>query len=300
MQAMQFDEYGDPDVIHLGEREEPHAGPGQVRIRVRAAGVNPMDWKIRSGMVAQMMPVEFPHVPGLDGAGEVDEVGEGVTDVAVGDRVFGKGTATTAEHAVLSSWAALPEALSFEEGAALGVPVETAARILDTLGVQAGDTIVVDGAAGGVGTAVVQLARARGLEVIGTASERNHDFLRELGATPTTYGEGLADRVRDLTDAPIGGGLDLVGHGGVPELIALTGDPGKVVTIADYGAAQQGAIVSTGSDPANYALGEVAGLAENGRFKPVVEEALPWAEAPAAHQRSQDGHVRGKLVLTVP
>jgi NADPH:quinone reductase-like Zn-dependent oxidoreductase len=299
VQAVEFSEYGGPEVLHVGERPEPHAGPGQVRIRVRAAGVNPMDWKIRSGMMAGQMPRDLPHVVGLDGAGEVDEVGEGVTGVSVGDRVFGQGPATTAEHAVLKSWALLPDGTSFEEGAALGVPVETAVRILDALDLAAGDTVVVDGAAGGVGTAVVQLAVQRGLQVIGTASERNHAHLRDLGATPTTYGAGLADRVRTLTDGPGAGALDLAGRGSVPALVELTGDPARVVTIADFAAGEQGVQVSTGGRPATDALAEVAALLESGDFE-VVVEALPWTEAAEAHARSQAGHVRGKLVLTVP
>jgi NADPH:quinone reductase-like Zn-dependent oxidoreductase len=300
MRAIEFSEYGDPEVLHLAERREPHAGPGKIRVRVHAAGINPMDWKIRSGMMAGQLSTVLPAVPGIDAAGVVDELGDGVTDVRVGDRVFGKGTATTAEYAVLSAWALLPESVSFEEGAALGVSVETAARVLDLLGLEAGATIVVDGAAGGVGTAVVQLAVARGLEVVGTASPANHDHVRALGATPTTYGAGLVDRVRDLTDAPVAGALDLVGKGSVPELVELTGDPTKVVTIADFGAGESGVHVSTGGQAADYALAEVARLIEEGRFTVVLEDALPWEQAAAAHARSQAGHVRGKLVLTVP
>jgi NADPH:quinone reductase-like Zn-dependent oxidoreductase len=299
MRAMQFDEYGEPGVIHLADREEPHAGPGEIRISVRAAGVNPMDWKIRSGAMASMMPVALPHVPGLDGSGVVDEVGDGVTGVEVGDRVFGNGTATTAEYAVLKRFARIPESLDFAQAAALPVPVETAVRILDALELSEGDTIVVDGAAGGVGTAVVQVAVARGLVVIGTASEHNHEHLRSLGATPTTYGAGLVDRVHDLTDAPIAGGLDLVGHGSLPDLISLTGDPDKVITIADFSAGELGVTISTGAAPAVHALDEVSRLVDEGRFTVVVEDVLPWTDASVAHERSQAGHVRGKLVLVV-
>lgn len=299
MRAMQFDEYGEPGVIHLAEREEPHAGPGEVRIAVRAAGVNPMDWKIRSGALASMMPLPLPHVPGLDAAGVVDEVGEGVSGVQVGDRVFGNGSATTAEYAVLKRFARIPESLDFAQAAALPVPVETAVRILDALALSDGDTVVVDGAAGGVGTAVVQVAVARGLKIVGTASQGNHNYLRDLGATPTTYGPGLVDRVHDLTDAPVAGGLDLVGHGSVPDLITLTGDPAKVVTIADFSAGELGAILSTGDTPAVHALDEVSRLVDDGRFTVVVEDILPWTDAGAAHERSQAGHVRGKLVLAI-
>lgn len=189
MRAVQFDQYGGPEVLHLAEAPEPHAGPGQVRVAVEAAGVNPMDWKIRSGAMAGAVPLDRPQIPGLDAAGVVDEVGAGVEGIAVGDRVFGNGSGVTAEYAVLRAFALVPTDLTFEQAAALPVAVETAARILDVLDLHPSQLVVVDGAAGGVGTAVVQLAVARGLKVVGTASEGNHAFLRELGALPTTYGE---------------------------------------------------------------------------------------------------------------
>lgn len=300
MRAVQFQEYGDPEVLHLAEAPEPHAGPGQVRIAVEAAAVNPMDWKIRSGAMAGMMPLELPSIPGLDAAGVVDEVGAGVEGVAVGDRVFGNGSAITAEFAVLSAFAAVPTPLTAVEAAALPVSVETSARVLDLLDLHPGQLVVVDGAAGGVGTTLVQLAVARGLTVVGSASEASHDLLRELGATPTTYGQGLADRVHALVDEPVAGGLDLAGKGGVRELVALTGDPARVVTIADFGAGAQGVVVTDGSEGrAFYALGEVSKLIEEGRFRVVVDHVFGWSEAAKAHELSQAGHVRGKIVLTV-
>ena len=300
MRAVQFDQYGGPEVLHLAEAPEPHAGPGQVRITVEAAGVNPMDWKIRSGAMAGSVPLDRPQIPGLDAAGVVDEVGAGVEGIAVGDRVFGNGSGVTAEYAVLRAFALVPTDLTFEQAAALPVAVETAARILDVLDLHPGQLVVVDGAAGGVGTAVVQLAVARGLKVVGTASEGNHDFLRELGALPTTYGVGLADRVHALVDEPVAGALDLAGKGSVPDLVALTGDPARVVTIADFGAVTQGVVVSDGSaGRAFYALGEVASLTAAGRFRVVADHVFPWSEAAQAHELSQAGHVRGKIVLTV-
>ncbi len=298
MRAVQFDEYGDPDVLHLGDAPEPHAGPGQVRIAVEAVGVNQFDAKVRSGLLADAMPLPLPHVPGLEGAGVVDEVGEGVVGVAVGDRVFGKGSATYAELAVLTAFAPIPGALTMAEAAALPVSVETAARLLDLLELHPGGLLVVDGASGGVGTGVVQLAVARGLVVVGTASEANHAYLRELGAMPTTYGEGLADRVHALVDQPVAGALDLAGKGGVRDLVALTGDPGRVATIADYGAGAQGVTVSTAAT-AWYALGEVSRLVQDGRFRVSVEEEIPWTEAARAHERVRSGHTRGKIVLAI-
>jgi NADPH:quinone reductase-like Zn-dependent oxidoreductase len=298
MRAVQFDEYGEPDVLHLAEVPEPHAGPGEVRIKVEGAAINPIDWKFRSGMLKDVAPIELPSVPGYDAACVVDEFGEGVTGVAVGDRVFGQGARVTAEYAVLRAFAGVPTPLTTIEAAAIPMAAETAARVLDLLDLHPGALVVIDGAAGGVGTSAVQLAVARGYTVVGTASEANHDYLRELGAIPTTYGPGLADRVHALVDQPVAGGIDLVGHGAVPELVTLTGDPARVVTIADYGVAALGVQLTTGGS-AFYALGEVAGLVEDGRFRVEVEEVIPWTEAARGHARSQAGHVRGKLVLAV-
>lgn len=300
MRAVQFDEYGGPEVLHLGEAPEPHAGPGKIRIATEAASVNPMDWKIRSGGLAEMMPIDLPSIPGLDGAGVVDEIGEGVTGVAVGDRVFGLGSATIAEFAVLDTFALVPTSLTTVEAAALPVAVETSARVLDLLDLHPGQLIVVDGAAGGVGSHLVQLAVARGLKVVGTASEANQQFLRELGALATTYGAGLADRVHALVDEPVAAGIDLVGKGGVADLVALTGNPDRVVTIADFSAAAQGVHVTSGSEGrAFYALGEVGSLIEEGRFRVIVDHVFPWTEAAQAHALSESGHVRGKIVVTV-
>ncbi|WP_445256940.1 NADP-dependent oxidoreductase [Nocardioides aurantiacus] len=299
MRVMEFDRYGGPEVLHEGTRPEPHPGPGQVRVRTTAVGVNPYDWKVRSGAMAAFAPVALPHVPGSEAVGVVDELGEGVEGVAIGDRVLGSGSAATAEHVVLRRFVRVPEGLSDPEAAALPAAAETAARALGLLGLGPGDLLVVDGAAGGVGTAVVQLAVARGIAVVGTASTRNHDHLRELGAAATTYGPGLPDRVRALTGDPVTGALDLAGRGSVPELVELAGDPHRVLTLVDFGAADLGVQVSDGSEPAGPALEEVAGLVTQGRFRVVLDEVLPWTAVAQAHARSQEGHARGKLVLRV-
>lgn len=300
MQALVFTECGEPDVLHLADVPEPHAGPGKVRIAVRAASVNAFDWKVRAGLIPGL-PKAFPAVPGLDAAGVVDEVGDGVSGIEPGDRVFGLGSRTFAQHAVLGLFERIPAGMSVEEAAALGVVVETAARSLDLLDLTTGATLLVDGAAGGVGTALTQIAVARGLRVIGTAGPRNQDHLRSLGADATTYGPGLADRVAALAPAGVDGAIDVVGKRSVPVLVEITGDPRRVVTVADFGAASLGVHVADSSlGRATYALAEVGQLFAEGRFVVVLDRVFPLADGAAAHRLAQAGHVHGKVVVTVP
>jgi NADPH:quinone reductase-like Zn-dependent oxidoreductase len=303
MKAVQFAEYGGPEVLRVVDVEEPHAGAGQIRVAVRAAGVNPIDWKIRSGAMSEVFPTKLPSIPGNDVAGVVDEVGDGVSGVAVGDEVFGNAiSGAAAQYAVVDHFAAKPAGMSFAEAGGLGVAAETAARALDLLGLSAGQTVLINGAAGGVGITATQLAKARGANVIGTAGENNHAYLRSIGATPTTYGEGLADRVRELAPDGVDLALDTAGHGVLPDLIEITGSPDRVVTIADFSAPQYGVRVTTGAEGQErsfQALGQVAALHEEGRFSMPVAETFPLEQAGRAQQISQDGHVRGKLVLLV-
>lgn len=295
MKAVQFSEFGEPEVLRVIDVEEPHAGAGQIRVAVKGAGVNPIDWKRRNGM----MKVDLPSIPGIEAAGVVDEVGDGVTGVAVGDEVFGSSVGgASAEHAVLDHYAAKPAGLSWAEAAGLPVAVETSVRTLDLLGVESGQTVLVNGAAGGVGSAAVQFARARGARVIGTASEGNHEFLRSLGAEPTVYGEGLVDRVHELAPDGVDLALDTSGRGALPDLIEITGSPDNVVTIADFTAPDHGVRVTTGSDGRSWqALGQAAQLYEEGKLSLPVERTFPFEHAPEAHRISEEGHVRGKLVL---
>ncbi|MFG3077671.1 NADP-dependent oxidoreductase [Streptomyces sp. NPDC048225] len=297
MKKVSFAEFGGPDVLRLVDAEEPHAGPGRIRIAVRAAGVNPVDWRIREGQVLGAHPVTLPSGVGLDAAGIVDEVGEGVEGVDVGDRVFGEGTDTYAEFAVLGAWARMPEGLTFEEAAGYPSVMETALRVVREVGVRPGQTLLVSGASGGVGSAVLQIARDRGIRVIGTAGAANQAYLRDLGAVPTTYGEGWAERVRRL--GGVDAALDLAGSGVLRELVGLTGDPEKVVTIADLGAPEFGVRFSgvAGSVPA--ALAETVGLIARGRLHIPVEKTYSLAEAAAAHVDSQAGHTRGRRVIIV-
>jgi NADPH:quinone reductase-like Zn-dependent oxidoreductase len=300
MKAVQFAVYGGPEVLTVVEVEAPHAGPGQVRIAVRAAGVNGIDWKIRAGFMREMMPLPLPAGTGVDAAGVIDEIGPGVTGVTVGDEVFGSGSGTYAEYAVLSHWARKPAGLSFAEAAGYPVPAETAIRILDQVGVKPGQILLVSGASGGVGSAVIQVAKQRSITVIGTASQSNHDYLRSLGAVPTSYGAGLVDRVRALVPDGVDAALDIAGSGVIPQLIELTGDPSKVLSIADFTAPEYGAQVSSASSDTSGALAEAARLYDAGAFGIPVDRAFPLEQAAQAQEASAAGHVKGRLVITIP
>ena len=297
MKAVRFSEYGGPEVLRVVEVEPPHAGPGEVRIAVRAAGVNPPDWKIRAGLRQQAFPRTLPTGVGFEASGVVDELGEGVLGVAIGDAVFGKGSDTFAEHAVLTAWAHKPETLTFEEAAAISSSGETALRILDLVGAKAGQTALVSGAAGGSGSAVVQLARRRGLTVIGTASEAKHDYLRSLGAIPTTYEPGLVERVRALAPQGIDVAFDIVGSGVIAELVALTGDPSRVVTIV-FAEADKGVLSSFKvQDHPEKALAELARAYEEGAFRMHVDRTFALEDTGQAQVLSEAGRTTGKLVV---
>ncbi|MER5618765.1 NADP-dependent oxidoreductase [Streptomyces sp. NPDC002215] len=297
MKKVSFAEFGGPDVLQLIDAEEPHAGRGQVRIAVRAAGVNPVDWRIREGQVLGAHPLELPSGVGLDASGVVDEVGQGVEGVKVGDRVFGEGSSTYAEFAVLSAWARMPDGLTFQEAAGYPSVVETALRIIREVGVQAGQTLLVSGASGGVGSAALQIARDRGITVIGTAGAANQDYLRSLGAVATTYGEGWVERVREL--GHVDAALDLAGSGVIRELVELTGDPQKVISIADLDAPEFCVRFSGVAGSVSEALAEAVGLISRGKLHIPVEKSYTLAEAAAAHIDSQAGHTRGRRVLVV-
>jgi NADPH:quinone reductase-like Zn-dependent oxidoreductase len=299
MKAVRYSHFGGPEVLELVDLPDPHAGPGQIRVAVHAVGVNPTDWKLRKGL----MGGDLPQMTGREVAGVVDEVGAGVTDVAAGDRVFGFSAdgEGAAELALLADYALMPASLGFVEAAGLPVAVETATRSLDTLGVGVGCVLLVNGAAGGVGSATVQLAVARGARVIGTASPTNHSYLRSLGAEPVVYGEGLVERVRALAPDGVDKALDVAGSRILPELIQLAGGPEHVVTIADFAGAQaHGVSFSRGdSGRALHALADIGDLIESGRFSLSVAQIFSLTEIAKAHRVSEDGHVRGKLVLLV-
>jgi NADPH:quinone reductase-like Zn-dependent oxidoreductase len=290
--------YGGPEVLEWAEAPDPHAGPGQIRIAVRAASVNPIDWKAFTGAMSGGEPMAGTGYLGSDAAGVVDEVGQGVTGVAVGDEVFGRGRNTQAEYALLDSWAAKPPSIDWAVAAAAGVAGETSERGLRLLGVKAGDTLFVDGGAGGVGAATVQMALGRGARVIASASEANHDYLREIGATPVRYGQGMAERVRAAAGGPVDAVFDVAGKTPVEDLISLVPEPSEVLSIANFAAGKAGARVTGGGADSHpmEALALVADLLAQNKLVLKVQ-TFPFDRAAEAYRISQGGHVRGKLVL---
>jgi NADPH:quinone reductase-like Zn-dependent oxidoreductase len=302
VKAAQFSRYGGPEVLEIVDRPDPHPGPGQVRIVVHAAGLNAAEWKIRRGELD--FGAELPQTTGRDVAGIVDELGPGVTDVAVGDRVFGISDdgAGAAELALLTFRAVIPPQLGFVDAAGLPVALETATRAIDQLNVAGGRTLFVNGASGGIGSVAVQLAVARGARVIGSAGAANQNHVRLLGAEPVTYGDGMADRVRALSPAGVDVAVDVAGSGVLPELIDLAGGAANVITLADFaGAEKYGVHFSNGftDGHAFHSLATVGDLIAAGRFWLPVERTYPLAEIAEAHRVGESGHTRGRLVLVL-
>jgi enoyl reductase len=299
--AVVFDSYGPPEVLRLAELPDPQAGPGQLRVRVKAAGVQPFDVKVRLGALAAFVPVTFPQTLGQEYAGVVDQVGAGVTGVAIGDAVLGSTMLNGyAEHVVVAAVDAVakPPELDFPAAAGFVAAAQTASGALRELGVAPGDTLLVHAAAGSVGTVAVQLARRGGATVIGTASPANHEYLRELGAIPVAYGDGLVDRVRALAPHGVDVALDAVGGEAIAASVELVADRGRIGTIVDDRlAAEHGIrVVRAGRSPAR--LAEVVALAAQGALvMPVRRYAL--ADAVEAHRAVESGHGRGKVVLVL-
>jgi NADPH:quinone reductase-like Zn-dependent oxidoreductase len=298
VKGIQFSRFGGPEVLELVELPDPRPGAGQIRVAVRAVGVNPIDWKVRSGA----MGGDLPRSTGVEMSGVVDALGEGVTDVAVGDEVFGSAAGAAAQFALSAFYAPVPPSLDFVAAAALPVAVETAVRTLGLLGVGAGQTLLINAASGSVGVAAVQFARERGARVIGTASETNQDYLRTFGAEPTTYGDGLVERVRAIAPGGVDRALDAGGGGALPALVELTGSPEHVLTIADYvGAEQTGVRFSggMGAERAWTALGDATALIAAGRLRVPVSQTFGLEQVGEAQAISEAGHPHGKLVLIV-
>lgn len=296
MKAVQFNSFGGPEVLQAVDVDAPHAGPGEIVVRVASAGINQLDAKIRSGAMGTARPVSFPMGTGFDAAGTVIEVGPGVDDVAVGDTVFGTGRNTVAEQAVLTHWAKLPDGVDLVEAGGWGVATETAGRLLSELGLEKG-TLLVSGASGGVGSAVIQFALGRGLKVVGTASEKNHDYLARLGAVPMTYGAGLVERVPDVAPEGIDAALDISGAGVISDLVTLVGDPTKVISIADFTAPSLGARVSTGANRTTNPRDGFAEALALPHFALNIEHTYALEDTSAAHQQAERGHTVGKLVV---
>ncbi len=308
MKAIAQHEYGGPDVLVPAALPDPVAPPDGVVVRVHAAGVNPVDWKIREGYLDPIFPTHFPLVPGWDVAGVVESVGPGVPEHAVGDRVVGYVRNDHVQHGTYAErvvarprhLAPAPERIDLADAAGLPLAGLTALQGLRRVGVGQGDRVVVHGAAGGVGAFAVQLARILGAQVWGTASEANHDFLRELGATPLTYGEGLSSRLHEATGGRLDAAYDAIGTDeAFTTSTTLLADPARLVTVTDPAKAGEVGASYWFVRPDREGLTELSTLVDEGRLQVPVAERLPLDEAAQAHRRSQDGHVRGKLVLTV-
>jgi NADPH:quinone reductase-like Zn-dependent oxidoreductase len=301
---VQLEEFGSRDFLHLVDRERPWPGPGQVLVRVMAAGLNPMDCKAyRDERAAARMGVTLPSGMGQDFAGYVEEVGDGVTRFAVGDAVLG-----TAPFASLADFVVVPEdgqiivkpeALTFEAAGALGVVGRTAMASVASLGLSEHDCVLVSAAAGGVGVLAAQLAVRAGASVVGTAGEENHEFLETLGILPVAYGDGLADRLRELLDDgnPITAVLDNHGPDTIDVALELGVPPERINTIAAFGPAARGARTVGGAAAGNDELAELAGLlAENELVLP-IDSIYPIERTVEAYGKLEAGHVRGKIVV---
>jgi NADPH:quinone reductase-like Zn-dependent oxidoreductase len=302
--VVRYHRYGGPEVLAVDEVPTPQPAAGQLRVSVHAAGVNAIDWKRRRGLFAGDQTMSEPESTGVEMSGTVDAVGPGVEGWSPGQDVVGRvatGAAATEVIATPENLMIKPSWLPFDRAAVLPVAVETAYRTLGILDVRPGQTLLIHAAAGGVGLTASQLAIARGAEVIGTASPRHHDFLRKLGVKPVAYGDGLVERVRAIAPAGVDAVLDASGRGGLPESIELAGSADKVLTIADPRAAEYGVRFSTGTDgvPLPEALAAVLPLIERGAIDVPIEASFPIERAADAQRLSEDGHVRGKIVITV-
>ncbi|WP_443066991.1 NADP-dependent oxidoreductase [Streptomyces sp. NBC_01261] len=300
--AVQFSEYGTSEVLRVVDVPAPVPGSGQVRLAVRAAGVNPLDWRIMEGFMRQMMPIDLPAGLGSDIAGVVDQVGEGVTAFAVGDEVLGTPlTPAYAQSAVADAaeLVAKPAGLPWEVAGALAGSGGAAWTVLERLKVIQGETLLIHAASGGVGVFAAQLAVARGARVIGTASQDNHERLRSLGVIPVAYGEGLADRVRAIAPEGVDAVLDASGRGEIPVSIDLAGGPGRVLTLVAFDAGDLGVQVYTEGTGGNAvrALHDILALIGEGCLQVPIWRTYPLAEAAVALDLSRTGHVGGKIVL---
>ena len=308
MRAITLSSYGGPEVLELTEQPDPLVGPDYVLVRVHATSVNPVDYKIREGYLQGLFPVHLPLIPGWDVAGVVEAVGPAVTEYVVGDEVvgyvrkdsIGHGTYAELVAAHVRHLALRPRSVSFEQAAALPLAGLTAFQSVDLAAVSEGDTVLVHAAAGGVGSFAVQIAAARGARVVGTASERNHEYLRSLGAEPVEYGDGLVDRVRALAPDGVDAVLDYIGGESLRASTRMVKDRGRIVSVIDPGTVQGlgGQYAFVRPDPQD--LAELATMVDAGRLRIELARTFPFAQAADAQRLVAEGHVRGKVAISVP
>lgn len=297
---VRYERFGGPDVLELAEVDASHPGPGQVRVSVQAAGLNPVDAKIFEGTPAAE---KFAAVPpcgvGHDFAGVIDEVGEGVEDFGVGDPVFGG-----ARHRALADYLIAdvdgillptPDGLRVEQAGALAISGLTASGAVAAVGPSPGDTVLVSAAAGGVGVLASQLAARAGARVLGTCGEHNDEFLRSIGVIPVRYGHGLLERVRELSPAGVDAVLDF--HGMDTIILALELDVPRINSVATREFAERG-VTSAGRTEADLTdLARVATLLASGELVLPIEAVYPLQRAAGAYERLATGHLRGKIVV---
>jgi len=301
--AVRFDNYGGLEVLQVVEVDRPVPGPGKVLVRVKAAGINPGEASIRKGLFADRWPSTFPSGQGSDLAGIVEEVGPGVANVAVGDEVIGfsNDRSSQAELVVIDSGNLVPRPANvpWEQAGALFIAGSTAYAAVRSVALKAGDTVVVSGAAGGVGSIAVQLAREAGAKVIGLAGAANHQWLTDHGVIPIAYGDGVEDRIRVASGGKVDAFVDTFG-GGYVELALKLGVPAnRIDTIIDFAAAAKYGVMTEGSQAAANAevLGELAGLLASGRLEIPIAKVYPLAKVRDAYQELEQRHTRGKIVL---
>ncbi|MFJ9731570.1 NADP-dependent oxidoreductase [Streptomyces sp. NPDC101171] len=307
MKAISYSRYGGPEVLEYGEADDPKVGPDSVLVKVRAAAVNPVDWKCREGYLDQILDAVFPVIPGWDVSGVVVRPGASAPEFSVGDEVIGyvredflsRGTFAEYVAAPVRTLARKPRNLSFEEAAGLPLAGLTAYQVLvKALEVKRGETVLVHAAAGGVGSLAVQVAAHLGARVIGTAGERNHDYVRELGGEPVTYGEGLAERVRGLAPEGVDAVFDTIGGDTLKVSANLLAPEGRLVSIADPEVAGFGGRYYFVRPDAED-LRKLSELAEQSVLSVHVQETFPLERAADAHRLNQEGRTRGKIVVTV-
>lgn len=305
MRAMTYSKYGTNDVLELTEQPLPKVGPGEVRIRVTHASINPVDWKVMSGGLNGLMDAHFPVIPGWDVAGVVDEVGPDVPEFTTGDRVAAYARkqvvsgGTFAEYVTVFAVdvAAVPDGVGNETAAALPLAGLTALRSLEALDVRSGERLLLHAASGGVGFLAAQLAVAMGAEVVGTASEANHAKLAALGVTPVAYGEGLGERLHEVAPDGFDKVADFVG-GVMETTLSVLKDEGSHVSIADPSAIEHGGRWLW-VRPDGPRLSELLTLTATGALEIAIDRTFGLEELPAAFAASQDGTARGKLVLHI-
>jgi NADPH:quinone reductase-like Zn-dependent oxidoreductase len=301
--AVRLNEYGGIEVLKVVDVARPVPGSGEVLVRVKAAGINPGEAAIRKGLFAKRWPSTFPSGQGSDLAGVVEEVGPGVANVSKGDEIIGftEKRASQAEFAVVESTNLVPRPANFswEQAGALFVAGTTAYAAVRAVSLTKGDTVVISGAAGGVGSIAVQLAVNAGAKVIGLASERNHQWLKDHGAVPVTYGDGVEDRIRATSEGKVDAFIDTFGGGYVELALGLGVNRERIDTIIDFGAAEKYNVKAEGNSVAATAevLGKLAGLMAAGRLEIPIAKVYPLAEVQAAYRDLEERHTQGKIVL---